>query len=508
MSRPARVVAIDLGASSGRVISVRVGPDLLEAVEEHRFPNEPVTVGGTLYWDVLRMMHGIELGLRRARLAGPVDAIAIDSWAVDYGLLDADGRLLGNPVHYRDDRTVGVLEQLGTELDPAAVYRTTGLQQQRFNTLGQLAASRGSAQLTAARRLLMIPDLLAYWLTGVESAEVTNASTTQLFDATRRAWDPALIAHHGLPAGLFPVAVEPGALIGVVLPDVATRTGLDAGTPVIAVGSHDTASAVVGVPAQGPDFAYISCGTWSLVGLELDTPVLTEASRAANATNELGVDGTVRYLRNTMGLWMLQECQRHWASASLGEPLRLEVLLELAGAEPVATWLVDADDEAFLAPGDMPARIAARAAENGPVPQTPAQVVRCILDSLALAYRRSIALVRELAGREVRVVHVVGGGARNALLCQLTADACGLPVVAGPTEAAALGNALVQARALGVISGGLPELRRLLIATQPLRLHHPSGDPQIWADAADRVQHQVSYRTMTSHVDTEERVFT
>ncbi|PVU84364.1 rhamnulokinase (plasmid) [Cellulomonas sp. WB94] len=499
MTPTTRVVAIDLGASSGRVISVRVGPGILEAVEEHRFPNEPVTVAGTMHWDVLRLMHGIEHGLRRARLAGPVDAIAIDSWAVDYGLLGADGRLLGNPVHYRDDRTVGILERLGSELDAAAVYRTTGLQQQRFNTLGQLTASRGSAQLAAARRLLMIPDLLAYWLTGVESAEVTNASTTQLFDATRRAWDPELVAHLGLPLELFPVAVEPGTVIGGVLPDVARRTGIDPGTPVVAVGSHDTASAVVGVPAQNPDFAYISCGTWSLVGLELDAPVLTDASREANATNELGVDGTVRYLRNTMGLWMLQECQRHWASR--GESVPLDELLGRAGAEPVATWLVDADDEQFLAPGDMPGRIARAAGEHGPVPQTPAQVVRCILDSLALAYRRSIARLQELSGREVRVVHVVGGGSQNALLCQLTADACRLPVVAGPTEAAALGNALVQARALGAIAGGLPELRALLASTQPLRFHQPGGDPHVWADAADRLHAPRNpHRTTTQKV--------
>jgi rhamnulokinase len=480
-----RVVAVDLGASSGRVLSVRVGPRVLEAVEEHRFANEPVTVAGTLHWDVLRLVHGIEEGLRRARRAGPVDAVAIDSWAVDHGLLDTDGHLLGNPVHYRDERTMGVLDRLGRELDPAAVYRTTGVQQQRFNTLGQLVAARGSAQLAAARRLLMIPDLLAYWLTGVESAEVTNASTTQLFDATRRAWDPALVGYLGLAADLFPVAVEPGTVIGGVLPEVAARTGLDAGTPVIAVGSHDTASAVVGVPAQGPDFAYISCGTWSLVGLELDAPVLTEASREANVTNELGVDGTVRYLRNTMGLWMLEECRRHWAA--LGEPVPLDELLARAGAEPVATWLVDADDDRFLAPGDMPARIVRAAEETGPGPQTPAQVVRCILDSLALAYRRSVALVQDLSGCDVRVVHVVGGGAQNVLLCQLTADACDLPVVAGPTEAAALGNALVQARTLGALSGGLPELRSLLAATQPLRRHEPTGDPHVWAAATDRV---------------------
>ncbi|MGN8245762.1 rhamnulokinase [Cellulomonas soli] len=480
-----RVVAVDLGASSGRVLSVRVGPGTLEAHEEHRFPNEPVTAGGTLHWDVLRIAHGIETGLRAAAASGPVDAIAIDSWAVDYGLLDTDGTLLGNPVSYRDDRTIGVPERVHAVLDPAALYAVTGLQHQRFNTLFQLAAQRGSAQLAAADRLLMIPDLLAYWLTGVVSGEVTNASTTQLVDARRRDWDPELLAVAGLRRDQVPDLLEPGAVIGTVAPDVARRTGLAVDTPVIAVGSHDTASAVVGVPATGEDFAYVSCGTWSLVGLELPAPVLTEQARAANATNELGVDGTVRFLRNTMGLWMLQECLRTWERDGL--PCDLQELLAAAAAEPTLAWTVDADDDTFLAAGDMPARITAAASADGrPAPATPAQVVRCILDSLALAYRGTIRTLEQLTGRQVRTIHLVGGGSQNALLCQLTADACGLPVVAGPTEAAALGNALVQARTLGAVHGDLATLRDLVVRTHPLPTYLPRDEHRAAWDAVAR----------------------
>ena len=292
-----RVAAADLGASSGRVIAASVGADTLELRECHRFPNRPVRTAGTLHWDILALYQGVLDGLRAA---GPVDGIGIDSWAVDYGLLDDAGALLGNPVHYRDGRTADAaanLERLGAE----ELYATTGLQFLPFNTIHQLAAE---PRLGTARRLLLIPDLLAYWLTGEQGAEVTNASTTQLLDVRTRTWATGLIEKVGADPALFPALREPGGIIG------ATEDG----TPVIAVGSHDTASAVVGVPAEHERFAYISCGTWSLVGVELDAPVLTEASREANFTNELGVDGTVRYLRNVMGLWLLQECVREWSA--------------------------------------------------------------------------------------------------------------------------------------------------------------------------------------------------
>ena len=482
------VAAVDLGASSGRVMAARVGEGVLDLQEVYRFPNQPVTVGGTLHTDILSLWRGVQEGLRAvARQVGPPAAIGIDSWAVDHGLLDADGVLLGNPVHYRDARTDGVMDKAyGNLVSAEEVYATTGIQNLPFNTAWQLLAAEGSAQMAAARRMLLIPDLLSCWLTGVAVAEVTNASTTQLLDVTRRAWADDLVARLGIDRGLLPDLVEPGTVLGPVLPGVAGDLGLPDGVPLVAVGSHDTASAYVGVPASTPAFAAISCGTWSLVGVELDRPVLTEASRQANFTNELGVDGTVRYLRNVMGLWLLQQSIATWHAAGL--PAGIEDLLLEAARVPRFTALVDPDDPTFLAPGDMPSRIAAACRERGETPpQSQAETVRCILDSLALAYRRTVRQASSLSGHEVEVVHVVGGGARNALLCQLTADACGVPVLAGPVEGAALGNALVQARALGAAPADLTGMRELLVRTQEVTRYDPVPDEGAWAAAERRV---------------------
>jgi rhamnulokinase len=482
----ATLAAVDLGASSGRVMTARVGPGRLDLTEAHRFANRPVRVGGTLHWDVLALYAGVLDGLRAAgREAGRLDGVGIDSWAVDYGLLDADGVLLGNPVHYRDSRNAAAVPAVHAAVPPAELYAVNGLQQLPLTTVYQLAAARGTAQFAAARTALLVPDLLAHWLTGAVGAEVTNASTTGLLDAATRGWSDELIARLGLPRGLFPPLRQPGERLGVLTDDVLAETGLTGPVPVTAVGSHDTASAVVGVPADGDRFAYVSCGTWSLVGVELEEAVLTEDGRHAGFTNELGVDGTVRYLHNVMGLWLLQESLRTWAAAGL--PADLPELLAAAARVPALTAAVDPDDPRFLPPGDMPARIARLCAETGQTPpQSQAETVRCILDSLALAYRRTVRRAAELSGRDVEVVHLVGGGARNALLCQLTADACGLPVLAGPVEAAALGNALVQARAGGVLTGGLAELRALVRATQEVRRFEPSGSAVPWDDAAAR----------------------
>ncbi|MCW3818161.1 rhamnulokinase [Micromonospora sp. DR5-3] len=470
-----QLAAVDLGASSGRVMLGHVGPGRLDLTEVHRFPNEPVRLGDTLHWDVLALYRGVLDGLRAA---GPVTSLGVDSWAVDYGLLDASGALLGNPVHYRDARTDGVAERVTKQLGAERLYRTTGLQQLPFNTLYQLVAAAGSPQLAAARRLLLIPDLIAYWLTGEVTAEITNASTTQLYDLRRRAWATDLMADAGIPAYLFPPLREPGTRIGPVRPGL----GLPGTPDVVAVGSHDTASAVVGVPATGTSFAYISCGTWSLVGVELDAPVLSEASRQANFTNESGLDGTIRYLRNVMGLWLLQESVRTWGGIDLPD------LLRRAAREPAFRSVVDPDDPRFLPPGDMPARIAEACRRAGePVPTSPAATVRCIVDSLALAHRRAVRQAQQLSGRHVDAVHVVGGGARNDLLCQLTADACGLPVFAGPVEAAALGNILVQARAAGVLAGDLAALRAVLRDTQHIVRYEPRGDEAAWRAAEDRM---------------------
>ncbi|GAA1624068.1 rhamnulokinase [Actinoplanes couchii] len=451
--------AVDLGASSGRVVVGRFEDGHLELEVVHRFANEPVRVNGTLHWDILSLYRGVLDGLRKA---GPVRSIGIDSWAVDYGLIDADGALLGNPVHYRDSRTDGIADRVRD------IYGICGLQKLPFNTVYQLLAAEPTAQYTAAHRLLMIPDLLAYWLTGEIGAEYTNASTTGLLDVRTREWSWPLISELGLRSTLLPPVRHPG-----------DRIGLFEGTPVVAVGSHDTASAVVAVPADGTDFAYISCGTWSLVGLELDAPVLSEQSRAANFTNEGGVDSTIRYLRNVMGLWPLQECLREWDSPDL------PALLAEAAAKPALAHVVDLDDPVFMPPGDMEDRLRKTAGLPGDADR--ATVVRCILDSLALAHRRAVRQAGELAGRAVGVVHLVGGGALNELLCQLTADACGLPVLAGPVEATAIGNLLVQARAAGVVEGGLDAMRALVRQTQRIVRYQPAATIGAWDAAAARV---------------------
>jgi rhamnulokinase len=488
MARELTLAAVDLGASSGRVMAARVGPGRLELHEVNRFVNRPVKVAGTLYWDVLALYGGVLDGLRAAgRDAGRLDGIGIDSWAVDVGLLDGDGVLLGNPVHYRDARHAAAVPDVHALVSPAELYRVSGLQHLPFNTVFQLVGASRGAGFGIAEKALLIPDLLTCWLTGAVGAEVTNASTTGLLDATTRQWSDVLIERLGLPRGLFPPLTQPGDRLGELTADVLAETGLTGPVPVTAVGSHDTASAVVGVPAESAHFAYVSCGTWSLVGVELPAPVLTEASRTAGFTNELGVDGTVRYLRNVMGLWLLQESLRTWQAAGL--PADLTELLHAAAREPEFGAVVDCDDDRFLPQGDMPGRIAALCRETGQTPpQSQAATVRCILDSLALAYRRTVRRAAELSGQPVDVVHLVGGGARNTLLCQLTADACGLPVVAGPVEAAALGNALVQARAGGAVAGGLPELRALLRRTQQVVRYDPTpGVEGAWRAAEQRL---------------------
>ena len=466
----------------------RVGDGVLEVDEINRFTNEPRVVDGVLRWDIRTLHRGMLDGLSIAgRRAGTLDSIGIDSWAVDYGLLDADGQLIADPVHYREARTGPAMQRAAAVVPPGELYGITGLQHLPFNSIYQLMADSDSGVLASATAMLMIPDLLAYWLTGAIGAEMTNASTTQLYDVRSGEWAVDLISRLGLPTGLFPALRQAGADIGPLLPDVRDRTGLSGSTRVTAVGSHDTASAVVGVPAAGTSFAYISCGTWSLVGVELDKPVLSEASRSANFTNETGVDGTIRYLRNVMGLWLLQQCMRTWRSNGLA--VELADLLDEAAQSPPLTAVVDADDEAFLPFGDMPSRIESACLASGQaVPPTPAAMVRCILDSLALAYRKAVRTAASLSGRRLDVVHIVGGGVHNELLCQLTADACGVPVLAGPVEAAAIGNLLVQARALGAVRGGLADMRALIRETQAVRRYEPRGSQAIWDAAAARLR--------------------
>ena len=464
-----RVAAVDLGASSGRVMAGTVGPSLLAVEEVRRFPNGGVRAGPSLYWDILGLYRETLAGIREA---GDLDGVGIDSWAVDYGLLDERGALLGNPVCYRDPRTDGVPAAVSALVSARELYDVTGLQQLPFNTLYQLV-SEGD-RLDAASTMLLIPDLLNHWLTGSIGAERTNASTTQLYDVRERTWATSLASRVGIPPRLLPPLRDPGTVVGT-----ADELG---GLPVVAVGSHDTASAVVAVPASpGTNFAYISSGTWSLAGLELPSPELSDEALAANFTNEGGVDGTIRFLRNVMGLWVLSETLRTWSASDLPG------LLDAAASAPPLAAVVDIDAPEFLSPGDMPARIEAACRATGQRPPSGrAAVVRCIVDSLALAHRRAIHTASRVTGRTVDVVHLVGGGARNDLLCQSTADACGVPLLAGPVEAAALGNVLVQARALGEDLPDLASMRALVRETQEIRRYEPSGTAD-WAAAEARL---------------------
>lgn len=475
MSAPAVVAAVDIGASSGRVVAGLVHDAGLTIEVVHRFPNGMQTVDGELHWDLSGLYAEVLTGLTALAARYPdVISIGIDTWAVDYGLLDADGVLVAEPTAYRDDRTEAVIAVVDEVLSRRRQYEISGLQFLPFNTIYQLAAEQRGPRWGAARRALLLPDLLAYWLTGAQRTEITNASTTGLLDARTRSWSREAYAALGLPTDLFPPLVEPGQAVGSITAEVAARTGLPGSCTVVAVGSHDTASAVVAVPATDRDVAYVSSGTWSLVGMELDEPVITDASRAANFTNEGGVDGRIRFLRNVGGLWLLQESLREWSAA--GQQADLGELLDRAARLPAGGPLIDVDDQAFIAPDDMPDRIveACRAAGQ-PEPSDRPQIVRCILDSLAAAYARTLDQAEELTGRRAAVVHVVGGGSQNALLCQLTADRTARPVLAGPSEATALGNVAVQARTAGRVHGGLEDLRAILRSGLELRRYEPAG---------------------------------
>lgn len=484
MPLPPTFAAVDLGASSGRVILGHVGENSLSLDEVHRFANTPVRLPDGLHWDALGLYLTMLSGLRVAAEHSPL-SMGIDSWAVDYGLLDKNGVLIGNPYHYRDKRNLDGMARVHDRIDAAELYRINGLQQLPINTIYQLAAADNQSQLDTAETLLLIPDLLVYWLTSEVGAEQTNASTTGIYDATRHCWSQELLDRLGIPLSLLPELRSAGNAQSALRSDVSAETGLPTGFPVITVASHDTASAVAAVPAVSSRFAYISCGTWSLAGQELDAPVLSEESRTADFTNELGVDGTIRYLRNVMGLWLVQECIRSWRRQ--GQQHDQEELLSRARAAEPFRALIDPTDPDLLAPEDMPSAIArqCRRTAQDPPPDAPA-MIRCILESLALAHRHTLRSSVTLSGREIDVIHVVGGGSKNELLCQLTADACGLPVIAGPSEATALGNILTQARAHGVLSDR-DAGRRLVAATQSLRHYEPQGNEDRWRTAAERI---------------------
>lgn len=469
------VGAVDLGATSGRVVVGHVGSDGVRLDVVERFPNNPVRVweGATegLHWNVLELFRSILLGLTAAGRHDLI-SVGVDSWGLDYGLL-RDGALLGAPYSYRDARTAEGVRATHELMSHDELYAISGMQFMPINSVYQFTADRLAGRVQPGDTALLIPDLIGYWLTGVAVAERTNASTTGLFDVRRREWSSEIAQRLSFEPSLFPRLVDPGTELGGLLPGVASEIG--AQVPVVSVGSHDTASAVVGVPAQDDDVAYVSCGTWGLVGVELDAPVLTDAARVANFTNEGGLDGTTRFLQNVTGLWLQSESIRTWERE--GRTLDLPTLIDAAAALPTGS-VFDANDPRLLPPGDMPARIAQCCAEAGqPVPQSPAEFVRAINESLAEAFARAVRQAAELSGKTVKVIHIVGGGSQNALLCQLTADRSGLPVIAGPVEATALGNVLVQARAAGLLSGGLGSLRAVIGRSVSLQRYEPRRMP-------------------------------
>jgi len=481
----ATMAAVDLGAQSGRVALGRFDGERLSVSEVHRFPNIPVRTRGTLQWDILRLYQDVLEGLRAAgRAASRVDSIAVDSWAVDFGLLDRAGRLLGNPVHYRDARRAAAFDGVLARVPARELYERTGIQLLPINTVFELAAmaSEHDPALAAADALLLVPDLLHYWLSGARTSELTNATTTQCFDPRAGRWDAELLARLEIPAGLMPEVVSPGTQLGALAADVAVETGLDSAA-VIAVGTHDTASAVAAIPFRQPGSAYVSAGTWSLVGLEVAEPVIDDRTFAANLTNEGGVAGTFRLLRNINGLWLLHECRRAWALE--GRDYAFAELVGLAQDAAPLRSLVDPDDPALTEPGDMPRRVRELCARTGqPEPEESGALARCILESLALKHAHAIQLLAAATGTAPAEVHVVGGGAQNEPLCRWTADAAGLPVLAGPEEATEIGNLLLQAMALGEIAS-LDEAREVVRASFQPAVYEPQDEP-VWREARER----------------------
>jgi rhamnulokinase len=467
------VLAVDLGAESGRVMAVHYDGVTLHLEELHRFPNATTTIRGTGYWDFLRLWRDIQDGVAKGLAFKPA-SIGVDTWAVDFGLLDSHGDLIGNPVHYRDQRTVGMMEQVFARVGKAEVFEQTGIQFMPINTLYQIMSLvlRASPQLTIARTFLTAPDLINYWLTGAQVSEFTNATTTQLFNPRTGTWASELMDALGIPTHIFPEIVQPG-----------TRLGSYQEVPVIAPACHDTASAVASIPTQTAHYAYISSGTWSLVGLEVSEPVITPAALEANITNEGGVYGTYRLLKNVMGLWIIQQCRTTWQTHGFNYDYA-DLMHRAQAALPLQSFIIP-NDPRFLPPGDHPNHVRAWCAQSGQrVPESHGAVVRCVLESLALAYHEVLETLQTLSKQPIEVIHMVGGGIQNELLCQMTANAAGIPVLAGPVEATVVGNGLVQLIALGELAN-LQEARKLVGTMTALRRYDPQ-DTAMWQEAYQR----------------------
>ena len=472
-------VACDLGAESGRVMLGRLVGDRLTLEEIHRFPNGPVEVCGTLRWDVLRLFDELKTGLHKIAARGiQVSSVSCDSWGVDYVLLGGNEPMLTAPFHYRDTRTDGGLEEAFAVVPADEIFVETGIQFMPFNTLYQLLADvqQRSAILRVVERFLNIGDYFNFLLSGVARAEESIASTSQIYNPQQRRWSKKLIAEFGLPGRIFPEIVPSGTILGPLLPTVSKDTGL-IGAEVVASCSHDTAAAVAAIPAVGESWAYLSSGTWSIIGVESPTPIIDAKSREYNFTNEVGYGGSIRFLKNIPGLWIVQKYRR--ALARGGREFTYEQLTEMAEAAPPLASFIDLMDPSLGTLDDMPGRIAAACrATNQPVPATPGEIVRCVLESLALLYRRTFSQLEEVTGRTLSILHIVGGGSKNLLLNQLTANSTGRVVLAGPTECSAIGNVLVQAIALGHIPS-LTAAREIVRASFPVVRYEPA-DAMLW----------------------------
>ena len=489
MEHPSRALAFDFGASSGRAILGTFDGETIRMEEVHRFSNDPVAIHGTLYWDVLRQFYEIKQGLLKAKQHGGFDTVAVDTWGVDFGLLDEDGCLLDNPVHYRDQRTKGLVEESFKSIPQEEFYRLTGIQFMELNTVFQLMALKRQRPvlLERAKTLLFMPDLFNYLLTGEKKTEFTIASTSQLLDAQTGGWSKEVLRRLGLPSGILTPIVLPGETVGPLDPSICAELGLSP-AQVVTVASHDTQSAVAAVPTQEKDFLFISCGTWSLFGTELEAPLINEASAAMNITNERGVEGTTTFLKNIIGRWLIQESRRQWQRE--GQDYSFAQLEKLALAAKPFQCFIDPDAPEFVPQGDLPGRVREFCEKTGQyVPQTVGEVMRCIYESLALKYRLTFEAIQNCTGKAYRQIHVLGGGTKDGLLCQMTANSCGVPVLAGPIEATVLGNLAVQFIASGAIES-IRQARKIIAQSEAVTPYAPK-DTQSWNAAYDQFQHYI-----------------
>jgi rhamnulokinase len=482
------LLAFDLGAESGRALLGRFDGHRLTLEEKHRFANPNGRINGHLHWNLLAQWEELKTGLRRATAEGAmVHSIGVDTWGIDFGLLDRNGDLLANPYMYRDSQTDGMMERVFAKVSRAKIFESTGIQFMQLNTLYQIVAmaERKSPLLDCAQTMLFMPDLFNYLFTGERVAEFSIATTSQMYDPRKKDWARAMLEQLGLPTHFLPKIVPSGTRLGNVRSEVTTECGVSSAIPVIAPGCHDTASAVAAVPAGGNDWCYISSGTWSLMGVEIDAPIINEKSLKLNYTNEGGVSGNFRFLKNIMGLWLVQECRREFQKQ--GQPFGYAELTRLAAGATPFKALIDPDHAPFVAPGGILAKISDFCGKSRQTtPQSPGEFVRACLESLALTYRRTLEGLEDVLGRKIAVIHIVGGGTQNELLNQMTADACKRLVVAGPIEATAIGNMLVQAIALGDITD-LNQGRAIVKNSFDVKRYEPK-EPAAWDEAYSRFQ--------------------